>query len=196
LIIGLANQLHLAKVLAYHRKTHGLQQGLHNGQWAVGWLAYLLSQADHRKSAVRDWANGMSQTLEHLPGHPIREVECSEDRLGGVLHRRSDDATWDAIERRLWVATVTVYELELAGMRLESTTSDGYHHVTDAGVMQRGPSQDHRPDLPQLTWMAAAAEPSGPLIACDVHAGQCAEDPLDPPLLPRVRGSVGRTGLL
>ena len=82
LIIGLANKLHLAEVLDHHRGTHGLQQGLNKGQLAVGWLAYILSQADHRKSAVRDWANGIPHTLEHLLGHPIRAVEFSDDRLG------------------------------------------------------------------------------------------------------------------
>jgi transposase len=196
LIIGLANKLQLAEVLAHHLGTHRLQQGLNNGQLAVGWLAYILSQADHRKSAVRDWANGMPHTLEHLLGHPIREVEFSDDRLGGVLYRLSKDETWDAIECDLWTATVTVYELELAGIRLDSTTSYGYHHVTEEGVMQRGHSKDHRPDLPQLKLMAAAAEPSGHLIACDVHPGQCADDPLYTPLLQRVRGIVGRPGLL
>jgi transposase len=176
LIIGLANKLHLVEVLDRHMGTHGLQQGLHNGQLAVGWLAYILSQADHRKSAVRDWANSMPHTLEHLLGHPIREVEFSDDRLGGVLSRLSDDETWEAIEHDLWAATVAVYELELTGVRLDSTTSYGYHHVTEEGVMQRGHSKDHRPDLPQLKLMAAAAEPSGHLIACDVHAGRCADD--------------------
>ena len=122
-IIGLAHKLRLAEVLDRHMGTHRLQRGLNNGQLAVGWLAYILSQADHRKSAVRDWANGMPRTLEHLLGHPLREVECSDDRLGGVLARLSDDETWDAIERDLWTATVTVYELELAGSRLDSTTS-------------------------------------------------------------------------
>jgi hypothetical protein len=63
LIIGLANKLHLAEVLDHPMKTHRLQQGLHNGQLAVGWLASILSQADHRKSAVRDWANGIPHTL-------------------------------------------------------------------------------------------------------------------------------------
>jgi transposase len=196
LIIGLAPKLHLAEVLDHHMGTHRLQRGLHNGQLAVGWLTYILSQADHRKSAVRDWANGIPHTLEHLLGYPIREVEFSDDRLGGVLARLSDDATWGAIERDLWTATVTVYELELAGIRLDSTTSYGYHHVIDEGVMQRGHSKDHRPDLPQLKLMAAAAEPSGHLIACDVHPGQCADDPLYTPLLQRVRGIVGRQGLL
>ena len=92
-IIGLAHKLHLAEVLDYHRGTHRLQRGLHHGQLAVGWLAYILSQADHRTSAVRDWANGIPRTLEYLLGHPIREVEFREDRLGGVLSRLSDDAT-------------------------------------------------------------------------------------------------------
>ena len=196
LIIGLAHKLRLAEVLDYHMGTHRLQRGLNNGQLAVGWLAYILSQADHRKSAVRDWANGIPRTLEHLLGHPIREVEFSDDRLGGVLSRLSDDETWDAIERDLWTATVTVYELALVGIRLDSTTSYGYHRVIDEGVMQRGHSKDHRPDLPQLKLMAAAAEPVGHLIACDVHAGQCADDPLYTPLLQRVRGIVGRQGLL
>src|SRR5215470_3892327 len=196
LIIGLANKLHLAEVLDHHMGTHRLQQGLHKGQLAVGWLAYILSQADPRKSAVRDWANSMPHTLEHLLGHPIRAVEFSDDRLGGVLYRLSNDATWEAIERSLWTATVTVYEFTLAGIRLDSTTSYGYHRVTDEGVMQRGHSKDHRPDLPQLKVMAAAAEPSGHLIACDVHPGQCADDPLYTPLLQRVRGIVGRQGLL
>ena len=145
LIIGLAHKLHLAEVLDHHMGTHRLQRGLHNGQLAVGWLAYILSQADHRKSAVRDWANGIPRTLEQLLGHPIREVEFSDDRLGGVLSRLSDDATWDAIERDLWTATVTVYELELTGIRLDSTTSYGYHRVVDEGVMPRGQSKAHRP---------------------------------------------------
>jgi transposase len=68
--------------------------------------------------------------------------------------------------------------------------------VTDEGVMQRGHSKDHRPDLPQLKLMAAAAEPSGHLMACEVHPGQCADDPLYTPLLQRVRRIVGRPGVL
>jgi transposase len=68
--------------------------------------------------------------------------------------------------------------------------------VIEEGVMQREHSKDHRPDLPQLKLMAAAAEPAGHLIACDIHPGQCADDPLYTPLLQRVRRIVGHTGLL
>lgn len=196
LIIGLAHQLRLAEVLDQHMRTHGLQQGLTNGQLAVGWLAYILSQADHRKSAVRDWANDLSHTLAQLLGPPIRDVEFSDDRLGGVLRRLSDDETWEAIERDLWAATVAVYEIAVTGIRLDSTTSYGYHQVTNEGVRQLGHRKDHRPDLPQLKLMAAAAEPSGHLLASDVHPGQCADAPLYTPLIQRVRAIVGRPGLL
>jgi transposase len=196
LIIGLANQLRLAEILDRHLGTHGLQEGLHNGQLAVGWLAYILSQADHRTSAVRAWANAMPHTPGQLLGQPIREVEFSDDRLGGVLSRLSDEKAWEAIEQDLWAVTVAVYELELTGIRLDSPTTYGYHEVTEEGLMPCGPSKDHRPDLPQLKLMAAAAEPSGHLLAGDVKPGPCADDPLYTPLIRRGRRIVGRTGLL
>ena len=196
LIIGVANCLGLADLLNRHLGTHGSQQGLHNGQLAVGWLAYILSQADHRKSAVQDWANGLSHTLHHLLGQPIRTVDFSDDRLGALLHRLSNDAAWEAIEQDLWAASVTVYDLPLDGVRLDATTSAGYHQPQPDGLMQHGHSKDHRPDLPQFKLMAAAAEPTGQLIASDLAPGQSADDSLYTPLLRRVRTLLGRRGLL
>jgi transposase len=195
-IIGLANQLQLPDILDAHLGTHALQRGLNNGQLTVGWLAYILSQGDHRKSTVREWANSLPHTLERLLGQPLREVEFSDDRLSGILRRLSDDEAWEAIEEDLWAATMVVYELELTGIRLDSTTSYGYHQVTEEGVMPFGPRKDHRPDLPQLTLIAAAAEPSGHLLASAVEPGRGADDPLYTPLIQRVRCLVGRTGLL
>ncbi len=195
-IIGVANRLGLADLLNRHLGSHGLQQGLHNGQLAVGWLAYILSQADHRKSVVQDWANGLAHTLERLLGQPIRRVDFSDDRLGALLRRLSNDAAWEAIEQDLWAASVTVYELPLNGVRLDATTSAGYHQPTPNGLMQHGHSKDHRPNLPQLKLMAAAAEPTGQWIACDIAPGQTADDPLHTPLIRRVRTLLGRSGLL
>lgn len=194
--IGLANQLRLGKILEAHLGTHSLQEGLNNGQLAVGWLADILSQGDHRKSAVREWANARSHTLGQLLGQPLREVEFSDDRLGGLLHRLRDDEAWEGIEGDLWAATVAVYAREVTGVRLDSTTSYGYHQVTEEGLMPCGPRKDHRPALPPLKLMAAAAEPSGHLLASDVYPGQCADDPLYTPLIERVRRLLGRTGLL
>jgi transposase len=196
LIIGLAKQLRMIEILDTHLGTHGLQQGMSNGQLAVGWLSYILSQADHRKSAVREWAHTLPHTLGPLLGQPLREVDFSDDRLGGVLRRLSVDAAWEALEQALWAATVAVYELPVSGVRLDSTTTYGYHQPREGGLMHPGHSKDHRPDLPQVKLMAAAAQPGGQLLACDVHPGQAADDPLYLPLIARVRRLLGREGLL
>ena len=195
-IIGVANKLGLAEMLNATLGTHGLQQGLTNGQLAVGWLGYILSQADHRKSAVREWANSLPQTLHRLLGQPIRDVDFSDDRLGALLRRFSDDVAWAATEDALWTASVTVYALLLTGVRLDSTTSAGHHQPTAEGLMQYGQSKDHRPDLAQFKLMAAAAEPTGQLIATTIVPGQSADDPLYTPLIQRVRTILGRSGLL
>ena len=196
-IIGLANKLGLAPLLNQHLGTHASQQGLDNGRLTVGWLGYILSQADHRKSVVQEWAQGLTVTLSQLLDQPLRAVDFCDDRLGRLLRRFSDDTAWEGIEESLWRASVTVYALPpLTGVRLDSTSSYGYHQPQPAGWMQYGHSKDHRPDLSQLKLMAAAAEPSGQLLASDVVAGQAADDPLYRPLLARVRQIVGQEGVL
>lgn len=196
LLIGLAQRLRLPQVLDRHLGNHGHHQGLSNGWLAIVWMAYILSESDHRKYSVEDWAWRHRRTLERLVGQPIRQVEFNDDRLGIVLRRLSRTSTWEALEAELWQSTLAVYEIEVTGVRLDSTTVSGYHTPVEGGVMQYGHSKDHRPDLPQLKLMAAAAEPSGHLLACAVHPGQAADDPLYLPLLARVRQMVGRSGLL
>jgi len=63
LIIGMCKKLGWCVILNRHLGTHGLQKGLNNGQLVVGWIGYILSQADHRKSAVQGWANDNVHTL-------------------------------------------------------------------------------------------------------------------------------------
>ena len=196
LLIGLAQRLCLPEILDRHLGNHGNHQGLSNGWLATVWLAYILSEGDHRKSSVEEWAWRHRQTLERLLEQPIRRTEFNDDRLGIVLHRLSEQAAWEALEADLWQATVSVYALGVTSVRLDSTTTYGYHTLTEEGVMQYGHSKDHRPDLPQLKLMAAAAEPSGHLLACDVYPGQAADDPLYRPLIARVRRMLGRSGLL
>ena len=137
-IIGVAQRLGLSVVLNRHLGTHGLQQGLNNGQLAVGWLTYILSQADHRKVAVQEWSNAIPYSLGQLLGQPLRAIDFSDDRLGGVLRRLSDDKCWFALEADLWSATIVVHQIKLAGVRLDSTTSYGDHQPEDEGLMQYG----------------------------------------------------------
>jgi transposase len=196
LLLGLLIKLRLPQLLDQHLIPHPHHQGLSQGWLITLGIAYILSHADHRKCAVRDWANGLRQTLETVTGQAIRDVDFTDDRLGLVLQALSDTELWDRIETDLWGVTCAIYELPIERIRLDSTTSCGFHSLVPDGLMQRGHSKDHRPDLPQLKLMAAAAEPSGQLLACTVHPGDAADDPLYLPIIDRVRALLGRTGLL
>jgi transposase len=196
LLIGLAQKLQLPERLDHHLGNHGSHQGLSNGTLAAAWIAFILSRSNHTKVHVQEWSQGLHHTLSHLFGQPLRPAEFSDDRLGILLRRLLEVEDWDALEADLWHGTCEVYELPLERVRLDSTTTCGYHTITPEGLMQLGHSKDHRPDLPQLKIMAAAAEPSGHLMASDLYPGQTADDPLYLPMTRRVRSLLGRTGLL
>lgn len=195
LLLGFMQQLNFPVLLERHLGSHHLHRGLSNGWLATVWLAFLLSQSNHRKVSVQDWARNHSHSLEALLGEPLRPVEFGDDRLSIIL-RRLHDADWSALEADLWEATCEVYEISYQCIRLDSTTSFGYHTITPEGLMQRGHSKDHRPDLPQLKLMAAAAQPTSHLLACDIVPGQSADDPLYLPLIRRVRHQLRQHGLL
>jgi transposase len=195
LLLGFMQELNLPVLLERHLGSHHLHRGLCNGWLATVWLAFLLSQSNHRKVSVQDWAGNHSHTLETLIGEPLRPVEFGDDRLSIIL-RRFHDADWSALEGDLWAATCEVYEISYQCIRLDSTTSFGYHTITPDGLMQRGHSKDHRPDLPQLKLMAAAAQPTSHVVACDIVPGNAADDPLYLPLIRRVRQQLRQHGLL
>lgn len=197
LLYGVMEKLHLPELLDAYVGNHGLHEGISNGYVATLWLMYVLSEGDHRKSGVQGWVDRHRNTLEKLLGQTLRAgIEANDERLGIVLHRLSQKQAWEGLEASLWRASVAAYRLELDGVRLDSTTSYGYHTVGEDGLMQLGYSKDHRPDLPQLKLMAAAAEPAGQLLASDVVSGQRADDGLYTPLIQRVRHMVGQSGLL
>ena len=196
LLLGFLIQLKLPEILDRHLPAHPLHQGLSNGWLITVWIAYILSRADHRKSPVQAWAQGLQHTLETLIGQRIRPVEFNDDRLTLLLKRLADTAAWEAVEADLWHTHCHVYALPVERVRLDATTSCGSHTVTDDGLMQLGHSKDHRPDLAQFKLMAAVAEPTGLYLAGDVHPGNAADDPLYLPLYRRVRVLLDQTGLL
>src|SRR4051812_37608858 len=196
LLLGFLIKLDLPEVLDRLFPAHPLHQGLSNGWIITVWIAYILSRADHRKSPVQDWAQGLQHTLEATIGQAIRPVDFSDDRLTLVLKRLDADSAWDSLEDDLWHTHCDVYALPVERVRLDATTSCGYHAVDDDGLMQLGHSKDHRPDLAQFKLMAAVAEPTGLYLAGDLHPGNAADDPLYLPLYRRVRAMLGQAGLL
>src|SRR5579872_6355714 len=81
---------------------HPLHQGLSNGWLITVWLAYILSQGDHRKSPVQGWVDRLQHTLETLIGQTIRPVDFSDDRLALVLKRLSHEPAWQELEAALF----------------------------------------------------------------------------------------------
>jgi transposase len=194
-LLGLMQQLHLPELLEEALGSHHLHRGLSNGWLATIWMAFILSEANHCKVRVQDWACRHQHTLATIAGQSLRDIEFSDDRLAIIL-RRLHDADWTALEASLWQATCQVYEIPLECIRLDSSTTYGFHELAAQGILQLGHSKDHRPDLPQLKLMAAAAQPTSQVIACDIVPGNCADDPLYLPLIHRLRSQLKRTGLL
>jgi transposase len=196
LLLGVMQHLELPKIIDEHIGNHGHHQGWSNGELAMVWIAYILSEADHRKSVVQDWANRHRYTLERCCGKPFRSVEFSDDRLGILLKRLSNQQKWPELETDLWEHSVLVYDLEVNQIRLDSTTSYGYHIIEEDGLMQLGHSKDHRPDLGQLKLMAACADPGGHWLTSEVYPGNRADDGLYVPMIRRLQQMLKRKGLL
>jgi transposase len=193
--LGVMNQLGLADILEPHLGSHHLHQGVSNGTLAVTWMAFILSEANHCKVAVQDWPLRHQQTLAALLQQDLRPAEFSDDRLGIVL-RRLHEADWAALEKDLWQGTCEVYDIFYEGIRLDSTTTFGYHEITADGLLQFGHSTDHRPDLPQVKIMAAAAQPTSYPLASMIVPGHSADDTLYQPLIHTVRKQLNKKGLL
>ena len=195
LLLAIMQGLNLPELMERHLGSHHLHRGISNGWLATVWMAFILSEANHCKVSVQDWARSLPHTLATIIGQPLRDVEFSDDRLAIIL-RRLHDADWAALEADLWQETCQVYDIPMECIRLDSSTSFGYHEIKADGIMQLGHSKDHRPDLPQLKLMAAAAQPTSQIIACDIVPGNSADDPLYLPLIHRLRSQLKRKGLL
>ena len=62
------------------RPRPGKQRRRSWGWTAVIWLAYILTEGDHRKVTVAAYIKGMQKTLSHLSGQSIEPLDCSDDR--------------------------------------------------------------------------------------------------------------------
>src|SRR6516165_3079473 len=93
LILGFLIQLRLPRLLDRHLKPHPHHQGLSLGWLIAFWITYVLSQADHRKSHVRAWANKLHHCLEAVTGLTLRDVDFTDDRLTLLLAHLSQPET-------------------------------------------------------------------------------------------------------
>src|SRR5438132_11952065 len=195
LLIGQMVKMGLPEVLDRHIPRHWRQRRISWGWTAVIWLAYILTEGDHRKVSVETYLKGMHHTLSHLTAQVIEPLDFSDDRLSHLLRHLSKPAYWHQIEHDLNARSIEVYDLSQAVMRCDATTVSGDHEVTAGGLVQFGHSKDD-PTRPQIKVMIGSLHPLGMPLATDVLSGERADDGLYLPLIERIRNGLQRPGLL
>jgi transposase len=195
LLIGQMVKMGLPEVLDRHIPRHWTQRGLSWGWTAVIWLAYIVTEGDHRKVSVETYLKGMKHTLSHLTAQVIEPLDFSDDRLSHLLRHLSKPAYWHEIERDLNERSVEIYDLSQDVIRCDATTVSGDHEVTEEGLVQFGHSKDD-PTRPQIKVMMGSLDPLGMPLATAVLSGERADDGLYVPLMERLRTGLKTTGLL
>jgi len=185
--------MRVAELLDNHFPPNGNWQGLSLGKTTVVWLAFILSEGDHRLYRVEPWGKAHQRTLSRCLGSEVKPRDLTDDRLATTLDYLAVAERWVAFERDLNQAVLRVYDLQGRVVRVDTTTAGAY--VTPEGMFQLGHSKDHRPDLPQVKIAMAVLDPLGLPLTTTVVAGQTADDPLYLPEIAKVRQTAQRTGL-
>jgi len=189
-------QMGLPELVDEHFKPHGNWQGLSPGEVMSGWLAYILSEGDHRLNQVEAWAQERQHVLRPFLNDGLQGGDFQDDRLAIGLDLLSDDKNWAEFEAALNQRTLRVYALEKRCVRLDTTSASGYWTVSENGLFQFGHSKEHRPDLPQAKVMLATLDPLGMPLVTQVVSGEKADDPLYIPAIDEVRKGVEERKLL
>lgn len=167
LLVALLRKLGVPGLYDREIKDHGLHTGVSGGWLFTVWRIFILTEGDHTKYKVQDGVARHAALLSHLCERRIHDQEFNDNRLSSVLARLAVVRRWEKLEAALWQHNLTVYELGpprvggLCSAPCDATTVSGYHQVQADGVMQRGVSKDHRPDLAQLKLMTVAVHPHG-----------------------------------
>ncbi len=195
LLISVMKKMGLQEIIDRHIPYHHKQRELSWGWTAVVWLAYILSEGDHRKVVVRDYIKEMEFTLRELTGQAINELDFTDDRLTKLLKYFSNTEYWHKIEHDMGSNAITIYELDSKDVRVDATTVSGRHKVEKGGIFQFGNSKDD-PDLPQIKLMSGSIDPLGMPLVTDVVSGEKADDKLYIPAIDRLWKIVDKSGLL
>jgi transposase len=195
LLIGMMRRMGLPQVLDKYMPAHWKQRELSWGWTAMIWLAYILSEGDHRKVVVEEYVKNLQQTLSEVTGQRVGPLDFTDDRLGIVLTHLSEKSSWEDIEAELSEQTIRVYALARDVVRCDATTASGYHEVSAGGLFQFGHSKDD-PRLPQIKIMSGALDPLGMPLVTDVVSGEQADDGLYVPVIDRLQGVLQKQGVL
>ena len=176
-------------------KPHGNHQGMSYGQLSVLLLTYIITQADHRLSAVEMWVKKHIKVLEAVTGWKIGEKDTSDDRLARVVEELGlQPLACNQIEEKMGKHLIRAYELPTEVARVDTSSFSVNHQQTESepeSLLKHGHSKDRRPDLLQYRQMLATLDPAGiPLISATLP-GNGADDPIYYPTWQRMSKVIG-----
>jgi len=195
LLIGRMVKMGVVEVLDRQLPRYGKQRGLSWGWTAMSWLAYILTEGDHRKVSGETSGKGLPTTRSPLRGAVIAPLDCRDDRLSHLRKHWSQPKYGHGIERHWKARSLEVYPLPQDVIRGDATTVPGDHGVTARGLWPCGPRQDE-PMRPPNNVRTRALDPLGMPLATDVRAGERAADGIDMPRLERIESGRHTTGRL
>lgn len=179
LLLGILEDMGVRRHIDACIEQHASWEGISAGTIIEIWLCYMLTEQDHRMVAVREWVNDHRQMFNTLLGITWRETDLSDERLAVVLDKIGYKQVQQEVDGTMLKEWVTLYELPHHTIRLDSTSVSVYSDIEDGeGLIQRGHSKDHRPDLGQFKVMLSTLDPLGMPLNCDVLSGQQADDGL------------------
>ncbi len=161
---------------------HGNHKGLSYGQLSVLLLTYIITQSDHRLSAVEPWIEAHRKILELTTGWSIGKKDATDDRLARVVEELGlqSEARLE-IEVKLGRHLIRAYELPTEVARTDTTSFSVNHQQDESAqesLLRYGYSKDKRPDLLQYRQLLASLDPMGmPLVSATLE-GNGADDPL------------------
>jgi transposase len=175
---------------------HGNRQGLSYGQLAVVFIAYILTQCNHFLSPVRDWVLARRECLAQALGRPIRDTDCTDDRLADLLDAVGPAEVREQIEMHLGQHLIRAYALPTDTGRIDTTSVSVYHQPDGESLLSFGHSKDHRSELRQFKEVLGTLDPAGVPLCSATVGGQCADDPLYLPTWRRMAAAIGHTAFL
>jgi len=195
LLSHIIDQSGLPVKLNEHFPVHGNWKAPSVGKLVKGWLLYIISECDHRLSAVETWAQSHLCTLRHLLGCPELQASAfQDDRLGNVLEHFSRGERYEAFQSDYQSSMLRLYDLEQHTVRVDSFNAPAYR---DPGSQfQFGYHKSHQADMPHMKTMMATLDPLAMPVAAYTVAGSQNDDILYIPTIEQARQSLKQNGLL
>src|SRR2546430_15731061 len=98
-LIAQLKNMRVAELLDKHFPTNGNWTGMSLGWVTVVWLAFILSEGDHRLYRVEPWVTAHQRTLSRCIGRKVTPRDLTDDRLATILDYLSVAERWGAFER-------------------------------------------------------------------------------------------------